>query len=100
MQNKNYLFFLKNNFLKIQIIAYILFILINHSLEEECEKSKPIKKSDNKCYLTFCTKEQFEQGECEISNPIIKTQWLTNIINVGEEYYRHLNFALSLQKMI
>ena len=95
MQNKNCLFFFINNFLKIPIISCILLILINHSLEEECEKSRPIKKSDNKCYLTFCTKTQFEQGECEISNPIIKTQWLTNMINVGEEHFRYLNFALS-----
>ena len=95
MPRKNCFFFLKNNFLKIPIIICIFFILINYSLEEECERSKPIKKSDNKCYLTYCTKTQFEQGECEINNSIVKTQWLTNMINVGEKNFRYLNFALS-----
>ena len=72
------------------ILFFSLFI--NFILNQECDRYNPIKK-DNSCILTYCTDEEFSDGICEISNEIIKTQWLTNIIWIGEENSRFINFA-------
>ena len=40
-----------------------------------CPEEKPILK-DGKCVLTYCTKEEYENKVCNISNPVIKTQWI------------------------
>ena len=95
MENNKFLFLKKILFLKLQIILLILLLTIKYSFQTECEKSTPIKKLDNKCYLTFCTKSQFRNGECIISNSVTKTQWLTNIIDVGIKDFRFINFALT-----
>ena len=88
------LFPLKNKINNLLNIC-LLFIFVHYSFgEEECEKSRPIKKNNN-CYLIYCTKTEFDQGICEISNSIVKTQWLTNIIKVGGDNFRLINFALS-----
>ena len=73
------------------ILFFSLFI--NFILNQECDRNTPIKK-DNSCILTYCTDEEFSDGTCEISNEIIKTQWLTNIIWIGEENSRFINFAV------
>ena len=36
-----------------------------------CPEEKPILK-DNKCIMEHCSKEQFDNKECIVSNPIIK----------------------------
>ena len=41
----------------------------------------------------FCSETQFKNEECIINNDIIKTQWLTNIIWIGEKNSRFINFA-------
>lgn len=94
MMKKFFLF--KKFFFQNFIIKINLFILIiKNVIQKECEISKPIKMTDNNCYLIYCTKEQFDRKECIINNPIIKTQWLTNIINTGINQFRFINFALS-----
>ena len=70
--------------------VYIIFI-IKLIFCNECNRSIPIL-FDNECKLTYCTAEQFENGVCKINNEIIKTQWLTNIILIGEENSRFINF--------
>ena len=30
--------------------------------------------------MQYCSKSQFDNGECSINNTIIKTQWLNDII--------------------
>ena len=83
------------NIIKFTLNIYLLFILLKYSIEEEeCEKERPIKKNNN-CELTYCSAAEFTGEICKISNSIAKTQWLTNIIKVGDNYYRLLNFALS-----
>ena len=47
----------------------------------------------NQCTIQYCSKEQFESKECQINNPIIKTQWLNNIITIGNILFRYINFA-------
>ena len=95
MLNKIYLFLSHYILIKIPIKIYLLVLILKSSYQEECEKSSPIKKSDNKCYLTYCTNLEFEKEECIISNSIIKTQWLTKITKVGIDTYRFVNLALS-----
>jgi len=58
----------------------------------ECDRSTPILIG-TECQSTFCTEEQFKIGYCQINNDIKKTQWLTNIIMIGEENSRFINFA-------
>ena len=74
---------------------YFFYLTIKLSIQLECDKSTPIKKQDNKCYLIYCSKEEFENETCTVNNTIVKTQWLTDIINVGGNTYRYVNLALS-----
>jgi len=76
--------------MKIIILCFIFtFHLIFCS---DCDRSTPILIG-TECKSTYCTKEQFQSGDCQIKNEIIKTQWLTNIISIGEENSRFINFA-------
>ena len=59
----------------------IIFIIILFCLLEECLKSTPIKYiNSGKWEMMKCTKEQNEQKICEVSNKIMKIQWLNDII--------------------
>jgi len=52
--------------------------------EDECPLDKPIYDNEtNSCTLKYCTKEQFENEECIISNKIIKEQWLSRILHIS-----------------
>ena len=74
------------------IIIYALINIISIK-SEECGRENPIKKSTgDTCQSIYCSNSQFESGECKIANSIIKTQWLNNIILVGEETFRYINF--------
>ena len=72
------------------------FIIIKTILSQldECEFDKPIKVGNN-CLSTYCTKSQFESGDCQILNSKVKTQWLNNIILVGESDFRFVKFMTS-----
>ena len=35
----------------------------------------------------------FDEKKCEIDNEIVKTQWLNNIIWIGDKDFRYVNFA-------
>ena len=79
----------------IQIIYnFFLFNLISCEIDE-CPRETPIKKG-NECLSTYCSELQFESKDCIISNSIIKTQWLNNIILVGEKDFRFVNLISSL----
>ena len=61
---------------------------------DECEFDKPIK-IENNCLSTYCTKSQFKSGDCIISNSKVKTQWLNNIILVGERDFLYVTLKTS-----
>ena len=42
---------------------------------DECPEEKPILK-DGKCVLKYCTKEEYENKICTITNPVVKMQWI------------------------
>ena len=80
-------------------IIIISILLKTISFELECEREIPIKIG-TECLSTFCSDLQFKSGECIKSNSIIKTQWLNNIILVGQDNFRYINFITSNGKTI
>ena len=78
------------SFFKLIIIASYLFF---YTLFLECDKTIPILKN-NQCVSTYCTKEEFDTGECIINEPITKTKWLNSIItfeNTNGDIYLAIN---------
>ena len=63
---------------------YLFFHIIMIKCEDECPLDKPIYDNEtNSCTLKYCTKEQFENEECIISNKIIKEQWISRILHIS-----------------
>ena len=81
--------FIKRNF---YIIILYICLLITPA-KNECDRNAPILLSDGTCTLKYCSDEEYENNVCTISNEIIKTQWLTNIIKIGDKDFRYVNFA-------
>ena len=50
---------------------------------DNCPVDKPISK-DNNCVLEDCTKEEYENKICNISNSVIRTQWIGDFPYVSE----------------
>ena len=71
--------------IKLQIISLFIIIFLINETKNDCDKYIPILK-DNTCQNIYCDEAQFQNGECIISNPIIRTQWLNNIICTKKEY--------------
>ena len=63
-------------------IFKLLFIFITN----ECDRSTPIKLQDGSCELTFCTTQEYLEGQCVIDNEIVKTQYLNDIINLDSTH--------------
>ena len=71
-----------------------IFILKFIFLYSECEINTPIL-TQNGCQLKYCSQESFNSGECTVNNPIIKTQWLNDIILFNFDILRYGNFAIN-----
>ena len=69
---------------KLFMIFLYLFIFLIVEINNQCDKETPIRKRDNNCYITYCTESEFQNGDCIIDNPIIKTQWLNKLIYLGD----------------
>jgi len=90
-----------NNNKFFQIIYFILFdfnvkilvLMIMIKNINNCSIEKPILLKDGSCVSQFCTEDQFKNEDCIIDNEIIKTQWLNNIIWIGDKDFRFVNFA-------
>ena len=67
---------------KLYTIYLYLFIFLILEINNYCDKKNPIRKNNN-CYSTYCTEIEFQNGDCIIDNPIIKTQWLNKFIYLG-----------------
>ena len=78
---------LNNN---IELYYYNKTTCINNNMFLECPINIPILKKNEKICTSFsCDKNEFERGICEISNKIIKTQYLNEII---ESTLDNINF--------
>ena len=77
-------------------ILLLLFFLKNiefiKSETTTCPKNTPILIS-GVCKLEYCSKEKFNLGQCIIANSNIKTQWINNIIKIGNSTFIYVNFA-------
>ena len=80
---------------ELSIIFYFIIYSFTEEIEE-CPKETPIKYENN-CYLKFCTYSQYTNEECKISNSIIKTQWLDNIILIGSDSFRYINLYKDIE---
>ena len=83
------------SYIRYKLFFYHQIFLILTLLEKiitECPRNAPIQ-TINGCELTYCNSTDFKSGSCVISNNITKTQWLTNIIMVGGNDFRYVNFA-------
>ena len=80
------------NFILSYMILLIMIIPFIKS-DSKCNRDLPILKNNNKCELEYCSKENFNKVKCEVNNEIIKTQWLTQIINIGGLKYRYINIV-------
>ena len=72
---------------------FLFLLMIKKSINIECSRNESIWK-DDKCQLTYCSDSDFESKKCIINNPIIKTQWLNNIIEIGEKNFRFINIGI------
>ena len=80
---------------KILVLFELLYIFqIIKNSEPICNLTHPILK-DEICDSIYCSPEQFISSECIINNPIIKTQWLTNLIPISDLNFRYINPVLS-----
>ena len=77
------------------IIKVFLFIFQNLILLKKNAKKKTPIKFGTECLAKYCSKSQFISGECKISNSLVKTQWLNDIVLVGELNFRYTNFITS-----
>ena len=80
-------------FLKLYFIIILCFYLLITPVKNECNRSFPILLEDGTCGLEYCSASDYENEKCIVSNEIIKTQWLTNIIRIGDKDFRYVNFA-------
>ena len=60
------------------LILVAFNMLGNIILNEICERDKPILK-DGECQNIFCSETEYINGTCQVSNSIIKIQWLNNL---------------------
>ena len=81
---------------KINAIVFkiILFIKAIYFVLSECDRDHPLLIG-SECQSKACTNEELNNGVCVIKNEIIKTQWLNNIIYLGEKQYLYINLITS-----
>ena len=73
------------------ILCFLLFLFMPPKYKSlTCSKIHPILK-DGICNSIYCSEEEFLSSRCTISNEIIKTQWLTNIIEISDIYSRYIH---------
>ena len=78
------------NFFYISILFSYLLIISSEEIIE-CPKNSPIL-NNNICKSKFCTLSEYISGICIISNNIIKTQWLNNLISIADLSFKYVNF--------
>ena len=83
-----------------QIIYHFFYInklfnfllIIKQILSQPCERNFPILK-EGECLLDYCSNDEFNNKICKKDNKIIETQWLNNIIWIGNRNFRYVNIA-------
>ena len=73
------------------VLLTILYKIIK-SDSDYCSIYNPLL-IDGQCTIQYCSKELLDSNKCQVNNTIIKTQWLNNIIIIGDILFRYINFA-------
>ena len=81
------------NFLKLFLFINIFFLKLFRA-KCECDRNSPILTS-NGCEMKYCSKENFDSGECKIDNSIIKVQWINDIILFNSEKFKFGSLAIN-----
>jgi len=82
-------------------IKAFIFLQIVKVILNKCDRNKPIKLEDGSCDLRYCTHEDYNLGKCVIDNPIVKRQYLNDIIIFGENNFMYTDFiTFSTKEMI
>ena len=71
---------------------FLIFSLIDSTLNL-CDRETPILLNNGTCVSIPCLSNQSSLGECTVNNDIIKTQWLNNIIILGNAQSNYIKFA-------
>ena len=71
---------------------FLIFSLIELAFNL-CDRETPILLDNGTCVSIPCISNQSSLGECIINNDIIKTQWLNNIIIIGNDKSMYIKFA-------
>lgn len=81
----------RNNFyFSLRLFLILSLIELTFNL---CDKETPILLNNGTCVLIPCLLNQSSLGECTINNDIIKTQWLNNIIIIGNAQSTYITFV-------
>ena len=76
---------------QIFFIIFSIFYLLNFSIKcdyKECPIEKPIlNTTSGECFIGYCTKAQYSSLECNITNKIIKKQYLNQFLYVTEKSF-------------
>ena len=75
------------------VLKLIIFLKVINFCFSSCSKNQPFIRAGN-C-IEECTLEEINNKQCEISNEIIKGQWLNNIIYLGESSCPYINIETS-----
>jgi len=82
-------------------IKIFIFLHLTKVILNECYRDNPIKLKNGTCVLKYCKPEEYNLKECSIDNPIVKTQYLNDIIIFGEKDFMYIDFiTLSSKDMI
>ena len=76
------------------LLSFSIFLLKIFIVHPECGRETPIYAS-YECQMKYCTKSQFDSGECRIDNSIVKTQWLNDIILLDSDRFRYGSFTIN-----
>jgi hypothetical protein len=53
---------------------------------KECPRDTPIQKlTTGECVLEYCTPQQYANLECNVTNPVIKKQWINEFLYENEK---------------
>ena len=89
-QCKNNISFRNNLYFSFRL--FLIFCLIKLTFNI-CDRETPILLNNGSCVSIPCLSNQSSLGECSVNNDIVKTQWLNNIIIVGNSQSMYIKFA-------
>ena len=90
--SKNRSYYQKEVFLIAYFSIKFLFLFqIIIPIIHGCDADKPFLKDDS-C-IGYCSERELKEKTCKIDNDIIKTQFLNNIIWIGDANFRYVNIV-------